>query len=71
MYSKQCKKLQVQKNFPSTLFRILTALKRVKTRFWANFLILKHLFDLILHILKILNSVYELNSVSLANITGF
>ena len=28
MYSKQCKKPQVQKNSPSTLFRVLTALKR-------------------------------------------
>ena len=33
MYSKQCKKPQVQKNSPSTLFRVLTALKRVKTDF--------------------------------------
>ena len=31
MYSKQCKKPQVQKNSPSTSFRVLTALKRVKT----------------------------------------
>ena len=33
MYSKQCKKPQVQKNYSSTLFRVLTALKRVKTDF--------------------------------------
>ena len=33
MYSKQCKKPQVQKNSSSTLFRVLTALKRVKTDF--------------------------------------
>ena len=71
MYSKQCKRPQVQKNSPSTLFRILTALKRVKTRFQAKFLTLKHLFDLVLHILKILISDYELKSVSVANKFSF
>ena len=59
------------KNSPSTLFRILTALKRVKTRFQADFLTLKHLFDLILHVLKVLKSVYELKSVSFANKFSF
>ena len=33
MYSKQCKKPQVQKNDSSTLFCVLRALKRVKTDF--------------------------------------
>ena len=56
-----------KKNSPSTSFRILTALKHVKTRFLANFLSLKHLYDLIFHILKILKRAYELKSVSVAN----
>ena len=57
MYSKQCKKLHVQKNFPSTLLlnRILTALKRVKTGFSATFLSLKDMYDLILHTMKVMN----------------
>ena len=38
MYSKQCKKPQVQKNSPSTLFRILTTLKREKNWFLRQFL---------------------------------
>ena len=54
MYSKQCKKPQVQKNSPSTLFRVLTALKLVKTGFQGNFLSLKHMYALILHIMKVL-----------------
>ena len=38
MYSKQCKRPQVQKNSPSTLFRVLTALKHVKTAFKSKVL---------------------------------
>ena len=49
MFSKQCKNPQVQNNSRSTLFRILTPSKRVETDFWANFVSLKHLYDLILH----------------------
>ena len=46
------------KNSPSTLFHVLMALKRVKTGFQGNFLSLKHMYALILHILKVLNGFY-------------
>ena len=52
-------------NSPSTLFLILTALKRGKSGFWAIFLSLKDLYDLILHIMKVLNCLSYVCMVSL------
>ena len=70
MYANRCEKTQVQRN-SCTLFRVLTTLKRVKAGLSGNFLSLKHRYALILHILKVMNYLMELKSVTLMFFSRF